>query len=122
MNAPFQSPTVAPRRAEALAFIIDRIIRSGTSPSAADIGRALNVSRTRAQQLTEQLIADRVLERTPGARSLMIRDLTHCRHIITEKLRELGLVVAEPMGALQAPLSFDQLPMLPPFEHLPDPD
>lgn len=111
------------RRNEALAFIIERIIRTGTSPSAGEIGRALKVSRTRAQQLTDQLILEQVLEKTPGSpRSLRIRDLTHCRAIITETLRGLGLTVAEPMGDLRAPLSTYQLPLCPPFEHLPDPD
>ena len=115
-------PAAPLRRNEALAYIIERIIRTGTSPSSGDIGRALKVSRTRAQQLTDQLVQDRVLEKTPGSRSLRIRDLTHCRHIISETLRGIGLTVAEPMGELLPPLSKSQLPVLPPFEHLPDPD
>ena len=122
MGAELQAAAAPLRRAEALAFIIERIIRTGTSPSSGDIGRALKVSRTRAQQLVEQLIGEKVLERTPGSRSLRIRDLAHCRHIIVATLRDLGLTVAEPMGELQRPLSLEQLPMLPPFEHLPDPD
>jgi hypothetical protein len=111
-------PAAPLRRNEALAFIIERIIRTGTSPSAGDIGRALQVSRTRAQQLTDQLIGERVLERT-GPRTLAIRDLVHCRHIITETLRGLGLAVAEPMGELQPPLSISQLPLLPLIEENP---
>jgi hypothetical protein len=112
----------APRRTEALAYIIERIVRSGTSPSSGDIGRALGVSRTRAQQLVDQLIVEKVLGRAPGSRSLQVIDMTYSRHIIVEKLRALGVTVAEPMGDLQPPLSFEQLPILPPFEHLPDPD
>ena len=36
------------RRDEALAFIIDRIVRTGTSPTLNEIAAALGVSRIRA--------------------------------------------------------------------------
>jgi hypothetical protein len=63
-----------------------------------------------------------VLARTPGSRNLRICDVAHCRHIIVESLRELGLIVAEPMGALQQPLSLSHVAISPPFRHLPDTD
>lgn len=111
-----------PRRNEALAFIIQQIIRTGISPSSGEIARALNVSRTRAQQLVDQLVREKVLENTPGSpRSLRIQDLAQCRQIIVETLSRLGFTVAEPIGTVLPPLSPAQLPMLPPFEHLPDP-
>jgi SOS-response transcriptional repressor LexA len=111
-----------PRRSEALAFIIERIIRTGVSPTSGEIARALNVSRQRAQQLVDQLIREAVIEKTPGSpRSLRIRDLAQCRHVIVETLSRLGFTVAEPADAASPPLSPAQLPMLPPFEHLPDP-
>lgn len=115
---------VAPRRRdEALAYIIEQIIRTGFSPSSGEIAQALQVSRQRALQLTDQLIREGVLEKTPASpRSLRVRDLSQCRHIIMESLRGLGVTVAEPMGELLPPLSHEQLPMLPPFEHIPDPE
>ena len=116
------SATATPRRNEALAFIIDRIVRTGTSPSADEIGEAMGVSRQRAQQFVQQLIDDGVVRRRPGSRSLIICDLTHCRRIIVETLHGLGLTVSEPMGEMQRPLSQSQLPLVPPFEHIPDPE
>lgn len=111
------------RRDEALAYIIERIIRDGFSPSSGEIARALRISRQRALQLTDKLIEEGVLEKTPGsARSLRVRDLSKCRHIIMEALRRLGVTLSEPMGELLPPLSPSQLPILPPFEHIPDPE
>lgn len=111
------------RRDEALAYIVQRISQSGVSPSSGEIARAMAISRQRAQQLTDELVRAGVLEKTPGSpRSLRVRDLVRCRHIITESLRSIGLTVAEPLGELLQPLSPDKLPILPPFEHLPDPD
>ncbi|MBB5715417.1 MarR family transcriptional regulator [Sphingomonas aerophila] len=123
MGAPFTPPLSPPRRAEVLALVIQRIIRTGTSPTSGEIASALSVSRQRAQQLIDQLVREGVLEKTPGSpRSLRIRDLKHCRHVIVETLRGLGITASEPMGDLLPPLSPVQLPVLPPFEHLPDPD
>lgn len=115
---------VAPRRRdEVLAYIVQRISLSGVCPTSGEIAKALGFSRQRATQLTNELVRADVLEKTPGSpRSLRIRDLVRCRHIITESLRSIGLTVSEPLGELLAPLSPDQLPTLPPFEHLPDPD
>lgn len=58
MGAQTRSPTAAPRRIEALAYIIERIQRSGTSPSYGEIGRALRptVVPSRARQLVDQLV------------------------------------------------------------------
>lgn len=122
MGASFKAPSTPLRRDQALAFIVDRIVRSGISPTSGEIARALNVSRTRAQQLVDQLVREKVLENTPGSpRSLRIHDLDQSRHIIVETLNRLGFTVAGPTDTVVPPLSPVQLPMLPPFEHLPDP-
>lgn len=114
------SPTPR-RRDEALAFIIDRLVKTGTAPSYDEIGRELRVSKIRARQLVDQLIADGTIEKTPGSqRALRIRDVVHARWIIDQFARSLGWIVASPLGELQPPLPQVQLPVLPPFEHLPE--
>ena len=112
------------RRDEALAFIIDRLVKTGTSPSYEELGRQLGVSKVRAQELVRQLIADGVIEKTSGAqRALRVRDVVHARAIVVEFARSLGWTVAVPMGAtVPPPFPHVHLPMLPPFEHLPDVD
>ncbi len=82
-----------PRRIEALAFIIERIQRSGTSPSYGEIGRALRpeVDKSRARQLVDQLVAIGVIERPPASRrGIRIRDLQRCRELIDEALGQKG--------------------------------
>jgi SOS-response transcriptional repressor LexA len=111
------------RRDEALAFIINRLVKTGTSPSYEEIGLAMQprVSKRRAQELVTQLIAEGVIEKTPGAqRALRVRDVTRARGIVDEFARSLGWVVAAPLGALQQPFPQGPLPMLPPFRHPPD--
>ncbi|WP_156680054.1 hypothetical protein [Sphingomonas profundi] len=104
-----------------MAYIVERIVRSGTSPSNEEIGRKLGVSKQRAKQLVDELLERRVIEKTPGSqRNLQVRDVAQCRLIIVARLRELGLIVADPLGKLQQPFTQEQLPILPPFEHLPD--
>lgn len=116
------------RREEALAFITNRLVRTGSSPTYEEIGLELGVRKSRAQQLVNQLIADGVLEKTPGAqRSLRVRDVVRAREILDEFALSLGWIVASPLGALKEtpsprPLPHVQLPMLPAFEHLPDVD
>ncbi|MGN6270879.1 MAG: LexA family protein [Sphingomonas sp.] len=107
------------RRDEALAFIISRIIETGISPSLAEIGRALGVGQTRVKELIEQLEKLELVERTPGTqRNLRVRDLARSRAVLAECFRKLGWQAAEPMQSLPCPK--EQLPTLPPFEHLPD--
>jgi SOS-response transcriptional repressor LexA len=119
--------TAPPRRDEALAFIIDRIARSGIAPSYAEIGRAMrpSVSRGRAQQYVDELVERRVIERDAGARrGIRIRDLVYCRSVVDRALLQHGWTIATPLGALEqpAPCTFGQIPFAPPFEHLPDVD
>lgn len=115
-----------PRREEALAYIVDRIARSGTSPSYEEIGRAMvpRVGKTRARQLVEQLIAVGVIERDLGSqRGIRIRDLVRCRAMIEAALGMHGWWHAAPLGAMQPPpCTNDQLPVMPAFEHFPDVD
>ena len=109
------------RRDEALAFIIDRLVKTGIAPSYDEIGRQLRVSKARARFLVEQLITEKVLEKTPGAqRALRVRDVVHARAIAGEFARRLGWIVAAPLGELQPPFPHVHLPMLPEFEHLPE--
>lgn len=119
------------RRDEALAFVIDRLVRTGSSPTFEEIGGKLGVSKTRAQELVEQLIVNGVIEKVPGAqRALRVRDVTHARHLVDQFARSLGWAVASPLGALEQPsvptavkpLPHVQLPVLPAFEHFPDND
>jgi SOS-response transcriptional repressor LexA len=118
-------PTV-PRRVEALAFIIQRIRSSGTAPSYGEIGRAMNpqVQGSRARQYVEQLVKLGVIERHPASRrGIMIRDHGRCRQLIDEALGMQGWYHAPELGVLEPPpYTFQQLPKLPPFEHLPDPE
>lgn len=113
----------APRRDEALAFIIEHIAREGASPTFEEIGIKLGVSTTRAKQLVAQLIKRGDVEkRYGGVRSLRVRDVAGSRNLLEHALRQLGWHVAEPMGVLQTPFPNRQLPTFPPFEHLPDVD
>ena len=130
MFPPMQGDHPAPpRRVEALAYIVDRIARSGTSPSYDEIGQAMRpmVGKTRARELVDELIALRVLDRTVGSqRGIRIRDLDRCRSMIEGALGSRGWWHARPLGPLESPPSvlpctIEQLPIMPPFEHLPDP-
>ena len=120
VSVPLQ-PAAPRRRDEVLAFIIERIARSGISPSCPEIGRTLGFSETRAKQLVAELIERGALEHTPGGvRSYRVRDMSDSRIALGEVQRRLGWTTAEPMGELLPPYPNRQLPMLPPFEHLPD--
>lgn len=120
------------RREDALAFIVDELASKGASPTYEELAKALGVSKTRARQLVDQLIALGVLEKVPGAlRALRIRDVVRARQLLAEFAGLLGWTVAGPLGALEIPdtprrrgkpCPRVQLPVLPPFEHLPDPD
>lgn len=121
MYQEIQRPNAPHRRDQVLALIIERIARSGTSPSYPEISRALSISETRAKQLVAQLIKLGAVERTPGeVRGLRVRDVAGSRAELEQVLRRLGWVTAAPMGNLEAPFPNGQLPVLPPFEHLPD--
>lgn len=109
------------RRNEALAFIIDRIIRTGISPTHDEIGIELGVSGTRAKQLVGQLVDRGLVEKTAGAqRNLRVRDVTLARRLVEECLVRLGWTAAPALGELSCHFPQGQLPMLPAFDHLPD--
>lgn len=112
-----------PRRYEALAFIIERIVQSGTSPTFDEIADALGVRKTRARELVEQLIGEELVERVLGKqRSFRVRDVAQSRNLLVEVLNRLGWTDATPLGILEQPRTHERLPLLPPFEHLPDVD
>lgn len=123
MGANGRSLTAAPRRIEALAFIIERIQRSGISPSYGEIGQALRpqVDKSRARQLVDQLVTLGVIERPPASRrGIRIRDLVRCRELIDEALGAKGWHHSKPLGWLQSPSTFEHLPVLPLIELPPD--
>lgn len=123
MNAPFRPPTSSPRRYEALAFMIEHIVRNGTCPSFDEIGDAMSpqVKKSRVRELVGQLVKEGIIERVPGKkRSFRVRDVTRSRMLLDDALLKLGWSVAVPLGQLSSPRPNEQLPMLPAFEHLPD--
>lgn len=123
MGANFRPPPPLLRRDEVLAFIIERIARFGVGPTYDEISNELSVSPSRAKELVGQLIERGIVEKTPGGqRSLRVRDVAGARNALEAVMRRLGWITAEPMGGLQHPLPNGQLPVLPPFEHLPDVD
>lgn len=108
------------RRDEALAIIIDRLVRTGVAPSYVELGAAMRppVAKARAQQLVGELIEKGIVEKVPGAqRALRVRDVAQARHLILEWGRQLGIFAADPLGDLQPPLPHVQLPLLPPPAH-----
>lgn len=112
-----------PRRYEALAYIIERIVQTGTSPSYDEIADRLGVRKTRARELVDQLIAEGLVERPLGKqRSFRVRDVSGSRNILVEVLNRLGWTDAVPLGQLEQPCTHERLPMLPPFAHLPSVD
>jgi hypothetical protein len=82
-----------------------------------------SVSRNRAKEYVDELLDRGVIERDPGARrGIRVRDLVHCRTIVDRALQQHGWTIATPLGALEdpSPCTFSQIPLAPPFEHLPD--
>lgn len=123
MGALTGSPITTPRRVEALAYIIERIQRSGTSPSYGEIGQALRpaVDKSRARQLVDQLVALGLIERPPASRrGIRIRDLQRCREVIDDALGRKGWVHSKALGRLEHPSTFEHLPVLPLIELSPD--
>ncbi len=108
-----------PRRIEALAYIIERIQRSGTSPSYGEIGRALRpqVDASRAAKLVSQLVERGVIERPIASRrGIRIRDLQRCREMIDDALGQTGWRHSRALGELQSPTTYKDLPILPLIE------
>lgn len=114
------SPQPPPRREQVLAFIVERLVRDGRSPSLREIARALSLSVARVTQLVDQLIEAGQLERRPGVHGgLIVRDVAGARRIVTAELRRMGWVddVAIVEGCTHV-----QLPFLAAISHLPDVD
>lgn len=83
------------------------------------------VGKTRVRQLINELIVLQVLDRDPGSqRGIRIRDVVRCRSMIENALGIGGWWHAPPLGHLTPPECADvmELPLMPAFEHLPDPD
>jgi len=110
-------PVAVPKRIEALAYILDRIQRTGTAPSYGEIGKALKpqVNTTRVVRLLDQLVALGLIERPPAShRGIRIRDIVRCRQAIEEALGQQGWWHAAPLGDLAAPpCTIEHLPLLP---------
>ncbi len=112
-----------PRRIEVLAYVIERIQRTGTSPSYGEIAKALRpqVDPSRAARLVDQLVALGVIERPLASRrGIRIRDLQRCRELIDEALGVQGWHHSRALGELQHPSTFEDLPILPLIELDPD--
>lgn len=118
-----QIPAAVPRRFEALAYIIERIERTYTSPSFGEIGGAMNppVSEARARQYVDQLVRLELLERPIASRrGIRVPDLARCRGILAQVLGLHDWRVAQPLGELTAPpYTSEQLPLLPLIRHHP---
>lgn len=103
--------------------MVERIVRDGTSPTIPEIARALAISDTRAKQLVTQLVQEGALERTYGAhRGLRVCDMVRSRVEMGEALRRLGWSTPATINAAFPAFPNRQVPLLPPFEHLPDLD
>ena len=108
------SITAVPRRYEALAFIIERIVQTRNSPAHREIATHLGVKKTRVTQLLAQLEREGLIELTPSAhRNIVVRDLARCRQIIDQMLGQQGWRVALPLGELMPPCPIEQLSILP---------
>lgn len=117
-------PASSPRRVEALAIIVERL-RRGSSPSYAEIGRAMNpaVGAGRARHLVDQLVRIGVIDRDVGShRGIVIRDFAACRALFDTALGETGWWHAAPLAPMAPPdqCSFLHLPLLPLIELPPD--
>lgn len=122
VHSPVAGP---PRRVEALAYIVQRIQRTGISPSYGEIGREMRppVGKTRVSDLVDELIELGVIGRPPASRrGIQIRDLVRCREMIDEALGFEGWSHAKPLGPLEPPCTFEHLPFLPLIELPPDAD
>ncbi len=100
---------------------MEQIVRTGTCPSFDEIGDALGVKKSRSRELMDQLVREGLIDRVAGKkRSYRVRDVTRSRMLLGDVLNRLGWIDAQPLGDLRTPRPNEQLPMLPPFEHLPD--
>lgn len=105
----------APRRIEALAYIMQRIDRSGISPSYGEIGRAMRprVKGTRVAQFVEQLVRLGAIERDIGSRrGIRILDAALCQRMIAAGLRDGPSQSAGPIGGISLqPCTYELLPV-----------
>lgn len=126
MGAPTRSPITAPRRVEALAYIITSIRVTGSCPSYGEIGKAMNppVQGSRAAQYVDQLVKLGVIERPLASRrGIRIRDFDKCRQMIHDALGAQGFCQARQLGELEPPpYTIEQLPVLRLIELIPDVD
>ncbi|MEZ0495149.1 hypothetical protein [Sphingomonas sp. IW22] len=110
------------RKEQAFAFICEFIVAQGYSPGMLDIAVGLQVCKTRARQLVEQLTIDGLVQRLPGAqRAIFVPGLA--RRIAIEQLRKEGFVVDEDVLKIEPPdLPKAQLPLVAIIDHDPDHD
>lgn len=79
------------RRDQALAFVMERLVRDRRSPTLVEIARELKISVTRVKALLEQLEKAGIIERKRGVqRGIVVRDVTQTRVLLTEIIDELG--------------------------------
>ena len=114
----------APRRIEALAYIMQRINGSGISPSYGEIGRAMRprVKGTRVAQFVEQLVRLGAIERDVGSRrGIRILDAALCQRMIAAGLQDGASRSARPIGEINLqPCTYEQLPVFSLILHNPE--
>lgn len=111
------------RKAEVLAYIVDRIVRSGVSPTLEEIRGHLNVSKTRAQELVRKLELEGRVVRRPGAqRALTVPEIEAARRQMLEEMPAEGWTVGYGPRLYHPPdpCMHVHLPMLAELEHIPD--
>ncbi|MEP9401876.1 hypothetical protein [Sphingomonas sp. VNH70] len=111
------------RKAQALAYISDYIVRHGRSPVMREIAQHLDVSDTRAKALVKRLALDKMIERLPGSqRGISVPGLLE-KHLL-ERMRAMGVVANEDFlcPANTLPLPQGNLSLVAIIEHIPDDD
>lgn len=116
---------VAPRRVQVLAIIVENIARYGVCPCYDEIGRAMvpQISKTRVKQHVDALVRLKCIDHPLAAqRGIRIRDLNRCRQLIEARIGQPHWWPTTPPAAPDraATCTTEQLPLVPPFEHLPD--
>ncbi|MBB4152919.1 DNA-binding MarR family transcriptional regulator [Sphingomonas jinjuensis] len=108
------------RRDQALAFIMERLVRDRRSPSLLEISCELKVSVTRVKVLLAQLEKAGIIERRRGVqRGIVVRDVTRSRELLGEILDHLGWGVNGAPPHAPEPFPDEHLPRLRALKYLP---
>lgn len=111
------------RKAEALTYIVQYLLREGRSPGMEEIGLALGVGKSRARALVDALTAEGKVTRARGSqRGISVPGIE--REILIALMRQHGFVVNEDFNGLGSvvPLPKAYPPLVAIIEHIPDRD